>query len=262
MAVVVNNLSFAYGRETVLRDVSFQAPAGKLTALLGRNGSGKSTLLKLLAGILTCPRGRIELMEQDLSVLTGAARARLVGYLPQFHQAVFSFAVEDVVLTGRAAYVTTMPASRDRDAADSAIRMVGIEHLRRRPYTELSGGERQLVMIARVLAQQPRIILLDEPLSHLDLFNQARLIGLLKRLTEAGMTVLAVLHDPNPALLFGDSIVCLRDGQVALPPAAGAPWDAVFLSEVYGLNLETVPYRGKALIAPAGSEGGNQNGNA
>jgi len=111
---------------------------------------------------------------------------------------------------------------------------------------------------------QPRIILLDEPLSHLDLFNQARLIGLLKRLTEAGMTVLAVLHDPNPALLFYDCIVCLRNGEVALPPAAGAltPWDAVFLSEVYGLNLETVPYRGKALIAPVGSEGGNQNGNA
>jgi iron complex transport system ATP-binding protein len=216
----------------------------------------------LLAGILTGPRGRIELMGQDLSALTGPSRARLVGYLPQFHQAVFSFNVEDVVLTGRAAYVTTMPANRDRDAADSAIRMVGIEHLRKRPYTELSGGERQLVMIARVLAQQPRIILLDEPLSHLDLFNQARLIGLLKRLTETGMTVLAVLHDPNPALLFGDCIVCLRDGEIALPRAAGLPWDAAFLSEIYGLKLETVPHRGKALIAPAGGEGANQNGNA
>ena len=118
------------------------------------------------------------------------------------------------MLTGRAAYVFSLPGRRDREKADQAIAEVGIEALRDRPYTELSGGERQLVMIARVLAQEPRVILLDEPLSHLDLANQVRFLRLVKKLTAGGLTVLAVLHDPNLAFLSGDHFVFLKDGRV------------------------------------------------
>ena len=153
-------------------------------------------------------------MGKDLNRLSLSERGKLIGFLPQFHNPVFPFTVREVVLTGRAAYVFSQPGRRDREKADQAIAEVGIEELRDRPYTELSGGERQLVMIARVLAQEPRVILLDEPLSHLDLANQVRFLGLVKKLTAGGLTVLAVLHDPNLAFLSGDHFVFLKDGQV------------------------------------------------
>jgi iron complex transport system ATP-binding protein len=181
MAIHVHHVHFAYDSRTVLQDVSLQAPTGEFTILLGKNGSGKSTLLRLLAGLLPLKEGTVEILGKNLDRLSLAERGRLIGFLPQFHNPVFPFSVREVVLTGRAAYVFSVPGRKDRDKADQAIAEVGLEPLRDRPYTELSGGERQLVMIARVLAQEPKVILLDEPLSHLDLANQVRFLGLVKK---------------------------------------------------------------------------------
>lgn len=260
MSLDVRNLCFAYGGVQVLRDVSFTAPAGKFTVLLGRNGSGKSTLLKVMAGILRPRSGTMTVLGQQLTSLSGSARAALIGYLPQFHQTVFPFAVEDVVLTGRAAYVFSLPTQSDRDKAVAAMRTAGIEHLRARPYTELSGGERQLVMIARVLAQNPKVILLDEPISHLDLANQQRLLGMLKQITAAGVTILAVLHDPTAAFLYGDEVIFLKQGAVVAPPTGIDPWEPSFIEHVYGVATTVVPFRGKAIVIPLRDNRQDQHG--
>lgn len=256
MALRVNNLSFSYGPTPVLRDVSFTAPTGALTVLLGRNGCGKSTLLRVIAGITSLRNGSVHVADRNLATLTGSARAGLIGYLPQFHQTVFPFTVADVVLTGRAAYVLATPSGSDREQARLAMATVGVEHLAERPYTELSGGERQLVMIARVLAQNPAVILLDEPASHLDLANQQRLLGIIRRITAAGVTVVAVLHDPNMAFLNADQVIFLKQGEIAVPSDPNAPWDPHFIKEIYGVNTVVLPYQNKAIVVPVYDEGG------
>ena len=248
MAIRIQNVSFAYDGRAVLQDISLRVSARAFTVLLGKNGSGKSTLLKIMAGLLPFKTGTIEILGKDLNRLTLSERGKLIGYLPQFHNPVFPFTVMDVVLTGRASYVFSQPGKGDRDKADQAIAEVGVEPLRDRPYTELSGGERQLVMIARVLAQEPQVILLDEPVSHLDLANQARFLNLVKELTSRGLTVLAVLHDPNLAFLSGDHFVFLKDGEVRETAEGEHPWEAGLLSEVYGTPIETLPFRDRSLV--------------
>ncbi len=250
MAFRVDGVCFSHPSGFSLDNVTIDVPEGKLSILLGKNGSGKSTLLHLMAGLHKPSEGRIEVLGQDLASLSTSARARIIGYLPQFHSPVFPYTVEEVVLTGRAPYVFTVPKAKDREKAEQALVTVGMHDLRGRPYTELSGGERQLVMMARVLAQEPKVILLDEPVSHLDLSNQSRLLRLLKRLVEEGITVLAVLHDPNVAFSYGDSFFFMKGGRMEQPGPEETPWDASFLEGLYETQLETVPHRGRALVIP------------
>jgi iron complex transport system ATP-binding protein len=250
MAIRVDRLCFSHPSGFRLEEVSLHVPTGRLSVLLGRNGSGKSTLLRLLAGLEPPMSGRIEVLGQDMARLSTAGRAKLIGYLPQFHSPVFPYTVEEVVLTGRAPYVFTVPRARDREKAEEALGTVGLAGLKKRPYTELSGGERQLVMMARVLAQEPRVILLDEPLSHLDLANQSNLLNLLRRLVDHGITVLAVLHDPNVAFAHGDSFFFMKRGMIQRPGQGQAPWEAAFLEELFDARLETVPHNGRAFVLP------------
>lgn len=250
MELEVENLSFSYGEAPLLQDVNLSVPEGKFTVILGKNGSGKSTLLKLIAGMLTPQGGRIRIMGKDLGKIAMAERAKMVGYLSQFHQPVFPFTVEEVVLTGRASYIFSMPKPGDRAKALEAIRRVGIGDLRNRSYNELSGGERQMVMIARVLAQEPRVILLDEPVSHLDLANQIRFMALAKGLTKAGMTVLAVLHDPNIAFRYGDDFLFAGNGSIRRAGDGKPPWDPSLLSGIYGIPLHVTEAEGTRFVIP------------
>lgn len=260
MGLEVCDLSFSLAGRPVLRGVSFEAPAGEVTAILGANGSGKSTLLKVIAGVHPCPPGAVAVLGRDLSRAAGAERASLLGYLPQFHRPVFSFAVEDVVLTGRAAYAFAAPRPRDRDRGRDALEAVGITDLAGRTYGELSGGERQLVLIARVLAQDPRVILLDEPTSHLDLANQGRLAGLLGKLAAWGKAVVAVLHDPNLAFSCADRLVFLAAGRVVEPQ--GPAWDASFLTRVYGAPARVGYWEGQPFLLPPAARAGASPGEA
>jgi len=250
MGISVQNLSFSYGKSPVLHDVSLDVPEGRFSVILGRNGSGKSTLLKLIAGMLPYRAGHIAIAGSDINRLTFSEKARMIGYLPQFHNPVFPFTVEDVVLTGRASYVFALPGRRDREKTDEAIERVGIRQLQRRPYTELSGGERQLVMIARVLAQEPKVILLDEPLSHLDLSNQVRLLALIRELVASGLTVVAVLHDPNIAFMYGDVFILIKDGAIRRLDQGENPWDASTVMDLYGVPVEALSFRDRALVIP------------
>jgi iron complex transport system ATP-binding protein len=250
MALIVEGLTFSYRGHPVLTDIFIQIPKGTFTVLLGKNGSGKSTLLKCLAGLLPFEVGRILVQGNDLRQLSLAARARHIGYLSQFHQAVFPFTVEDVVLTGRASYVYFTPGKKDKEKAEAAIRRMDLEDYRNRPYSELSGGERQLVLIARLLAQEPQIIILDEPLTHLDLPNQIKFLHLMKEFTRSGLTIVAVLHDLNSAFWHGDHFIFLKGGRVRILNQGVNPWDEALLSDVYDMPIQTVPFQERGLIVP------------
>lgn len=244
------HLCFRYGDRTILKDVSVEIFQGTFHVILGRNGSGKSTLLKIMAGLLKPEKGTLQVMGRHLRDLAPTLRARVVGYLPQFHRPVFPFSVEDVVLTGRAAHVNLLPKKRDRDAVVRALERVGIGDLGGRSFLELSGGEQQLVMIARVLAQEPRLLLLDEPTAHLDFVNQARVLRMVRELADSELAVVAVLHDPNLAFLYGDHFIFVRDGEGNSWSSSQKPWNPEVLQRVYGVGVRSVPYRDRALIVP------------
>lgn len=249
-AIRVTGLSFAYDGFAVLQDVNVEIETGKLTFILGRNGSGKSTFLRILAGLLPVQQGNAAILGVDSKLLSNIERARIMGFLNQQHKPVFPFSVEDVLLTGRAGFVKFIPGKSDRQAVLLAMEKAGILHLKFRKYTELSGGEQQLVMIARVLAQEPKILLLDEPTSHLDFCNQSHLLALLKKLSSEGLTVVAVLHDPNLAFIYGDDFLFAKDKQIIHSGDSMNAWDLAFLKTIYHGNLHTIPYKGRALLIP------------
>ena len=251
-AIEIEHLNFAYDNHPVLNDICLTVEKHKFTVILGKNGSGKSTLFKVLTGIETLKSGQISVFGQDISELSAKQRAKKIGYLPQQHRPVFPFSVTDVVLTGRASYIGLKPKKTDIKKAEAAIDRVGIWSLKDRPFTELSGGEQQLAMIARVLAQESEVILLDEPTSHLDVFNQARILGLIRDLVNSGMSVAAVLHDPNSAFMFGHRFVFIKNGEIQHMTASQRPWDRDFLRHVYDTDLTTIPYNDRALVVPGG----------
>ncbi|MCU0287452.1 MAG: ABC transporter ATP-binding protein, partial [Acidobacteria bacterium] len=183
--------SYSHSAEPILENINIDIYANRLTIILGRNGVGKSTFLRCIAGMLPYTRGSIRIGGQELKELNLSAQARLVGYLGQSHRPVFPFTVEDVVLTGRACYIRFLPSEKDRLKVQETLEKIGIQSLKDRIYTELSGGEQQLVMIARTLAQEPDILLLDEPTSHLDYVNQVEILNLLRKLAGDGMAIVS-----------------------------------------------------------------------
>jgi iron complex transport system ATP-binding protein len=250
MGIELTDIRYAYDGRLVLDGVSLHVPDGRFGVILGRNGAGKSTLLRIAAGLLAPQQGEVRIAGRPLAGLDARGRARRVGYLSQFHQPMFSFSVRDVVLTGRAASVADVPSELDATAAAEAMAALGISELVSRPYDELSGGERQLVMIARVLAQQPKALMLDEPVSHLDLANQHRLLRALHGLTRQGITILAVLHDPNHAFLFADEIVYLDRGQIERRTAETVSADAAQVERLYGIPVAAVEVNGLTAVVP------------
>jgi iron complex transport system ATP-binding protein len=251
MAIHIKDLSFGYQQEQVLSNITLSLPDASFIVLLGKNGSGKSTLLKIISGMLPYTTGSVSIEDRELRQLHPKERSRMLAYLPQHYKMVFAFSVEEVVMTGRAAHIAFRPGKKDRAMVQEAMERTEILHLRDRPFTEISGGEQQLARIARVLSQAPTRILLDEPTTHLDLHNQARVLSLLKDLTSSGLTVVAVLHDPNAAFVFGDDFVFLKDGKRFRIEKDQQPWDESVLQHVYDIPLDCVPYRDRALVAPA-----------
>lgn len=244
------DLHFSYAGRKILDGVSFEILKNQFTIVLGRNGSGKSTLLRLMAGLLKPEKGLVSVMGRSSKELTSGERARIIGYLPQFHNPVFPFSVEDIVLTGRAAYIGILPKEKDRRATIKALECVGIVHLRQRCFVELSGGERQMVMIARVLAQEPQLILLDEPTAHLDYVNQLHIIRLIRKLANSGFAMVAVFHDPNLAFLHGDRFIFLNQGRVECWSSSQKPWEHSCLEKTYGCPMHSIPYGNRALVVP------------
>ncbi len=242
MTLAAEDLSFGYPGRTIGRDVSLTVRPGEALALLGPNGGGKTTLLKTMLGLLNPHGGAVMLDGQPLTSISMAERARLIGYVPQAHAGAFAFSVRDVVLMGRTAHqgLFARPSAADRAIADAKLAELGVMHLADQPYTMISGGERQLVLIARALAQEPRYVVLDEPTASLDFGNQGKVMRQIGVLKAKGLGVLFTTHDPNQALRHADTVAMLGCGALL---AEGKPGDILTesrLQTLYGLAVETV----------------------
>jgi len=253
----VKGLHFRHGSHEadILRGVSLEASKGEITTVLGPNGSGKTTLFRCIGGIWKPRQGEIKLNGEDLLARSHEKRARLLAGVPQEHVPPFPYTAFEVVLMGRACHVGmfSMPGQRDCERANEALEMVGIPGLRDKAYTRLSGGEKQLVLIGRALAQEAPIMLLDEPVSHLDFRHQLLILRKIKVIArEKNLVVLMTLHDPNLALLFSDRVVLMNEGAIV---AGGCPETVITeenLKAVYGIDVRVVSWNGFQMVYPGG----------
>jgi iron complex transport system ATP-binding protein len=227
-------LSYGYPGRTVGRAVSLAVARGEAVALLGPNGGGKTTLLKTMLGLLPPHDGSVSIDGVPLASLGVGERARRIGYVPQAHAGAFAFAVRDVVLMGRTAHqgMFASPSAQDSAAALEKLTELGIGHLADKAYTMISGGERQLVLIARALAQEPTYVVLDEPTASLDFGNQGKVMRRIGRLTARGLGVLFTTHDPNQALRHADRVALLGAGGLV---AAGRPAEVLTVAAIAAL---------------------------
>ncbi len=237
----------------ILKGVDFRVRAGGMTTILGPNGSGKTTLFRCITGLWKLHRGEIVFGHKDITRISYAERAKIFAVVPQEHEPPFPYSVIDVVLMGRVSHVGLFasPTPNDYEIAEKAIQTVGISHLSNKAYTKISGGERQLVLIARALSQEAPILLLDEPTSHLDFRNQVVVLKKVREITkERGLTVLMTLHDPNLAMLFSDKIVVLNGGSVI---CTGSPDEVITedtMKKVYGIDVSLIPWNGTRVVYP------------
>jgi len=236
------DLTIGYSDRVVGRGLDVALSTGEVLALLGPNGGGKTTLLKTLLGLLAPKAGEVRLGDRPLGSYRDRERARLIAYVPQSHSATFAFTVEAIVLMGRTAHgnLFSRPSAADRVVAARTLDRFGIGHLRDRPYTMISGGERQLALLARALAQEPQFIVLDEPTASLDFGNQGKVMREIRALAGSGHGVLFTTHDPNHALRAADRALLLRDGTRIAEGAIGAVLDRERLEALYGAPVETI----------------------
>ena len=273
LGVIAEGVSLSYNSRLVLGDVSLQLRKGAIVTLLGPNGCGKTTLLKIINGLLRPDSGKVYVDGYDVSRMGQTDMARLMGHVPQTQRSSFPFTALDIVLTGRMPHISALsqPGPRDLEKARQAMDMVGASHLSSRPYTQISGGERQLVMIARALAQEPSFLLLDEPTSYLDFKNQHQVLKMVSQIArDQKVTVVMTLHDPNHALMFSDELVLLRkltekecgDEQKCKSDsnsnhqnvvAAGRPTEVMTpenIFEAYGIDVEFINVRKRLILLP------------
>lgn len=239
----IRNLHFGYPHgERTLRDISFAIAPGEVLCVLGRNGAGKTTLIRCILGDLAPSQGTI-LVEGVLArTLKPRQFARRIAHVPQTTQSVFGHLVIDIVLMGRSAHLSMidMPGKADRLAAEQALERVGIAHLAQRPFAVISGGERQLCLLARALAQGASILIMDEPAASLDFGNQIRVLDIVTSLARSGFAILMTTHHPDHALLVASQVLCLRDGVVFGSGEPGSVLSSRFLSDLYGAPIRIV----------------------
>ena len=254
-ALNVRELAFGYDpAKPVLEGVSMTAETGQLVCLLGPNGSGKTTALRCMLGMLEPSDGAVELDGKAVGEYSRNDLARVMAYVPQFPTSAFAFSCRRIVMMGRFAHMGALGVAgeQDRNVVHEAMAMTETAEFADRTLTELSGGEAQRVMIARALAQQPEVLLLDEPTSHLDVRHQLGIYRMMVRLAhDWPMAVVCVSHDVNLAARFADRLVLLRDGRVV---AAGAPADVIradVLAETYSIQVTLVEMpTGVPLVVP------------
>ena len=247
-----SSLSYRYNGSPgdAVHDLSLRIPGGAVTAILGPNGSGKTTLLRLLLGVLHPQRGSIQVAGRPQDGYSRRELSRLVGLVPQDEHIPFDFSILEYVLLGRAPYLHPLasPAEADTELALDALRTAGLEGMQARPMPHLSGGERQLAVLARALAQQPRILLMDEPTAHLDLGNQGRLLDLVRDLADAGTTVVLTTHDANLASAVAGHVVLMAGGRVLEAGPADAILSADKLSATFGVPIQVCQVDGRRVV--------------
>ena len=250
MSIRVKDLVFRY-QDFELRVPALEVRSAALTTIVGPTGAGKTTFLKCLSGLLPSPRGSVFIEDLDLAALPEAARARRLAYVPQEHSTAFNFAIIDFVLMGRTAYVPlfSTPSDDDTAAALEALEYVGLARYAGRAYTQLSSGERRLVLIARALAQNSDILVLDEPTTFLDPKHETGLMELVRKLAvEMKKTVLMTLHNLDMAVKYSDVLVFLKEGRIV---SAGRPDETLteeLLEQVYEIPMSILEHGGRKFI--------------
>lgn len=246
MIIEVKNAGFSYdGIDDVFDGVGLSVNKGEILSILGPNGCGKTTLLKCINALLKLGKGEIRIEGNSVSSLKRTIIGKRVGYVPQASDSTFPYTVQEMVLMGRAPHLSifSSPAAKDIELAEDALKTLGISHLTSRPYTNLSGGQAQLVLIARALAAEPQALLLDEPTSHLDFRNQMIILNILERLSqEQKMAIIMTTHYPDHALSISDKALLMGNGKGG---SAGDTKDMLTernLREVFEIDVRLISF--------------------
>jgi iron complex transport system ATP-binding protein len=250
VSITVAGLRFAYPK-FALRVEGLASQTAKVTSIVGPNGAGKTTLLKCIGAVLPIPKGSVSINGRDLALLKSRERARLVCYVPQEHDTTFNYSVADFVLMGRAAYVSpfALPSHEDAGSAAEALAFVGLSHYADRSISELSSGERRLVLIARALAQQSDILLMDEPTTFLDPKHETELFQLIRKLAvEKGKTILVTLHSLEMAVQHSDRMVFMKQGEVVAHGRSAEIFEDSLLEQVYDMKMKVVDWEGRKIV--------------
>jgi iron complex transport system ATP-binding protein len=246
------DLSYTYptGSQPVMEHFDLQIEAGTVTAILGPNGAGKTTLLHLALGWLQPHAGSIHLNGRPLNSYTRRQLGQWIGLVPQNETTAFDFSLLEYVLFGRTPYLPplAMPGEADVRIAEEKLAEVGLGELKQRPIPSISGGERQLVLLARALTQQPKILLLDEPTSHLDLSNKGRLVNILRELKKQGVTIIFTTHEPDVASAIASNMVLMQKGHILQAGQAETVMTSELLSQLYGLPISVKMMEGKRIV--------------
>jgi len=260
--LILNQVSFSYNDTPVLDHIDLRVEKGEMVALLGPNGSGKTTLIKLMSGILKPSQGEIHLDGSRLGRMKRREVAQRVAVVPQQFNMPFAFTLREVVLLGRTPFLKPFfdEGERDHRVVEQAIALIGIEGLKGRFFNELSGGERQKAILAKALAQEPKLLLLDEPTAHLDINHQVEILDLVKGLNRGqGLTVIGAMHDLNLAALYFNRLILLKEGRIFADGAPEKVLTAETIKEVFSASVQVTqhPLTGSPhiLITPSASSG-------
>ena len=242
MSVEVKNLCFSYGQRTILQNISFGVEKGEFLSILGPNGAGKSTLFRCILGLLPDYSGEVLINGKNRKQFSAREAAKQIAYIPQSSHSVFHYRVLDIVLMGRTNHTSAFknPGKEDERLCVHALEKVGIGHLKEYCFHKLSGGEQQLVLIARALAQDAPVLLLDEPTANLDLGNQLLVIKQAKQLAQEGYTIIQTTHNPEQSYLFSDRILALKDGKIVADGKPSHVLTDTLIQQLYHVDVNVV----------------------
>ena len=246
--ISLQSIQFHYDPgKTILNDLSLSVEKGSITAILGPNGTGKTTLLHTVLGLLAPQSGEILIAGQNIHTYKRSELSQVIALVPQSEVVPFNFSVIEYVLLGRTPQLgfLDMPSATDVDLVRETLKLLEINHLEQRAVTELSGGEQQMVVLARALVQQPLVLLLDEPTSHLDLSNKGRLLKILQTLSHSGVTIVFSTHDPDAAAMIADHVILLKSGAVLDAGRITHVLTSEKLTETYGTEVQVLSIDGR-----------------
>lgn len=251
MKIKIKNVEFSYGSTQILNNITMELLHQEALAIIGPNGTGKSTLIKCLDGLLNPQRGSVCLDDKDIKNMKRVEIAKYVGYVPQSSTSTFGIKVLDMVLLGRSPHISWRSSENDKSKALKALQLLGIENLAMKNFNEMSGGQQQKVTIARAIAQEADILLLDEPTSSLDIKHQLEVMELMKRLVkEKGISAIISVHDLNLASRYCDKVIMMNKGKII---AAGKPVSVLTaknIADVYGVEAMVKVENGRPYIVP------------